>query len=86
MGYRVALAKAAEKQLRKLDRPVQERIGALLDRIGTLSDPRSIGEALHGDLTERWKYRAGDWRLIAAIHDRLIMVEVIEIAHRSSAY
>ena len=86
MGYKVALAKAADKQLRKLDRPVQVRIGVLLNRIGTLDDPRSIGEALHGDLSERWKYRAGDWRIIAAIHDKLVMVEVIEINHRSAAY
>ncbi len=86
MAYKVALAKAADKQLRRLDRPVQERIGALLNRIGTLDDPRSIGEALHGDLSERWKYRAGDWRIIAAIHDKLVMVEVIEINHRSAAY
>ena len=86
MGYKVALAKAADRQLRKLDRPVQVRFGVLLNRIGTLDDPRSIGEPLHGDLSERWKYRAGDWRIIAAIHDNLVMVEVIEINHRSAAY
>ena len=45
-----------------------------------------IGEALHGDLKERWKYRAGDWRLIAAIHDKHIVIEIVEIAQRSRAY
>ena len=86
MAYRVVLAKAADKQLRKLDRPVQARIGELIDRIESLSDPRSIGEALHGNLSDRWKYRAGDWRIIAAIHDKLVVVEVIEVNHRSAAY
>lgn len=86
MAYRVALSKAADKQLRKLDRQVQERIGALIERIGSLSDPRSIGEALHGDLGDRWKYRAGDWRIIASIHDKLVLIEVVEINHRSTAY
>ena len=32
------------------------------------------------------KYRAGDWRLVASIHDRVLMIEMIEIVHRSSAY
>lgn len=86
MGYSVKLAKIAERQLGKLDPQVQRRIGELTERLESLADPRAIGEALHGDLKEFWKYRAGDWRLVASIHDSVLVVEVIEIVHRSTAY
>ena len=56
-----------------------------MDRVAALNDPRSIGEALHGDLRDNWKYRAGDWRIRCAIVDRMLIVEVIEVAHRSTA-
>ena len=57
-----------------------------MDRVAVLNDPRSIGEALHGDLRDNWKYRAGDWRIRCTIVDRMLIVEVIEVAHRSEAY
>ena len=68
------------------DRTVAARIIKLMDRVELLVDPRSIGEALHGNLSAYWKYRAGDWRVIASIYDNLLVVEVIEIEHRSKAY
>lgn len=86
MAYKVIFTKPAKRQLDKLDRPVQQQIGNLVDRIERLADPRSIGEALHGNLKGLWKYRAGDWRLQCAIVDKLLVVEVVELAHRSEAY
>ncbi len=87
MGYKVQFAATAERQFGKLDKPVQRRIESLVERIESLADPRTIGEALHGDtLGEYWKYRAGDWRLRASIHDKLVLIEVVEILHRSKAY
>ena len=70
----------------RLHKSVQRRVSALIERLEALDDPRAIGEALHGDLKEYWKYRAGDWRVIASIHDRTLTIEAIEIAHRSDAY
>ncbi len=69
-----------------MNKPVAARILTLMDRVAALPDPRAIGEALHGNKKEFWKYRAGDWRIIAAIRDQLVTVEVIEVEHRSSAY
>lgn len=87
MGYKVRFAATADRQFDKLDKPVQRRIESLIERIESLADPRAIGEALHGDkLGEFWKYRAGDWRLRASIKDHLVIVEVVEILHRSKAY
>ena len=86
MGYKVEYSPEAQRRLDKLDRSVAARIIKLMDRVERLSDPRSVGEALHGNLSAYWKYRAGDWRIVASIHDKFLVVEVIEIEHRSKAY
>ena len=86
MGYRVIYSDRADATIRKLDRQVAIRILKVMDRVAVLNDPRSIGEALHGDLRDNWKYRAGDWRIRCTIVDRMLIVEVIEVAHRSEAY
>ena len=87
MAYSVELSPGAIKQLKKLDGEVQRRIAVLIGKIETLPDPRSIGEALHGDkLGSFWKYRVGDWRIVASIKDAVLTVVVIEIDHRSTIY
>lgn len=86
MGYKVELTDVAAKFFDRLDKSVKERLQGLFDRLESLADPRTIGEALHGELKGKWKYRAGEWRIIAEIHDRKLIVSVVKIAHRSKAY
>ena len=52
-----------------------------------LDNPRSIGEALTGStLGEFWKYRVGDYRVIASIEDRALCVLVVKIGNRREGY
>ena len=88
MAWRIEFDPAAAKELRKLDRPVQQRLlGFLRLRVAPLEDPRTIGEALSGErLGAFWKYRVGDWRLICDIQDDRIVVRVLRLGHRREAY
>lgn len=74
----------ALKDLKKLDKPVQQRlIGFLKTRVASLDNPREIGEALSGaKLGNYWKYRLGDWRIICDIQDRCIVVRVLRLGNR----
>ena len=83
MAWRIEFDPAAAKELRKLDRPVQQRLlGFLRLRVAPLEDPRTIGEALAGErLGAFWKYRVGDWRLICEIQDDRIVVRVLRLGH-----
>lgn len=57
------------------------------ERIAPLDDPRSIGEALKGsELGELWKYRVGDYRIIASIEDKLVRILVVRIGNRREVY
>ena len=88
MAWRVELADSAAKQLRKLDPQIAARLLTFLrDRVAPLDDPRSIGEALRGkELGDFWKYRVGDWRIIADIEDRVMLITVIRLGNRREIY
>ena len=88
MAWTVELDRAAVRDLRRLDQQTARRILIFLnDRVGTLDDPRSIGEALKGTkLGEFWKYRVGDYRVIVRIEDSAVRVLVVRIGNRRNVY
>jgi len=88
MAWKIELSGLAQRNLKKLDRQVAKRILVFLHgRLARLDDPRSIGQALRGsDLGQFWKYRVGDWRIIASIEDRNIRILVVRIANRREVY
>lgn len=88
MVWKIEFAEGALKELKDLDRPVAKRIqGFLRDRLALLDDPRSIGQALKGArLGGLWKYRVGDWRIIASIEDERVSILVVRIGNRREVY
>jgi len=88
MAWKIELDPGAERELSKLDPPVARRIfGFLHDRLATLEDPRSIGEPLKGStLGAFWKYRVGDYRIIASIEDNEVCILVVRIGNRRDVY
>ena len=88
MAWTIELDSTAEKEVDKLDPQIARRILRFLHgRVATLDNPRSIGEALRGSqLGEFWKYRVGDYRIIASIEDQAVRVLVVRIGHRRDVY
>ena len=87
MAWTVEISDIAERQLRKLDRPVQERIlGWLNDRIEGCKNPRHFGEPLRGERAGFWRYRIGDYRVLCDIQDKKVIVLVLTIGLRRQVY
>ena len=88
MAFEIEFDPHAVKDLRKLDRPVQQRlVGFLKERVAPLENPRELGEALVGAaLGNYWKYRVGDWRIICDIQDKRIVVRVLRVGNRKEIY
>lgn len=88
MAWRIELSGLARKNLAELDRKHASHILAFLhERLARLDDPRSIGEVLRGaKLGAFWKYRVGDWRIIASIEDGALRILVVRIGNRSEVY
>ena len=88
MAWRIEFDPAARKELDKLDREVARRIVRFLaERLAPLDDPRGIGESLKGaKLGELWKYRVGDYRIIADIQDAAICILIVRVGNRREVY
>ncbi|HIV29609.1 MAG TPA: type II toxin-antitoxin system RelE/ParE family toxin [Candidatus Pullichristensenella excrementipullorum] len=87
MTYTVRYAKAALKSLQKLDRPIAAMLYAWVGKnLVGCTDPRAHGKALTANRSGLWRYRVGDYRLIAQIDDSAVTILMLEIGHRSSIY
>ena len=88
LAWRIEFDDKAKKDLAALDKSIAKRITVFLrERISLLDDPRSIGEALKGSrLGAFWKYRVGDYRIIASIEDGALCILVVRIGNRRDVY
>jgi len=88
MAWSIEIEKAVNRELAALDPQHAKRILTFLfSRVATLDDPRSIGEALKGStLGAFWKYRVGDFRVIASIEDQNVKILVVRIGNRREVY
>jgi mRNA interferase RelE/StbE len=84
MQYRIEFAPLAQRQLKKLDRVIQNR---LLQRIETLSsNPRPPGVKKLTDEENLYRIRSGEYRVIYQIRDWVLTVAVVKIGHRREIY
>jgi mRNA interferase RelE/StbE len=88
MAWSIDFDPRAKRELSNLDPQVAHRINRFLfERIAPLENPRSIGEALKGtELGDFWKYRVGDYRIIAGIEDKLVRILIVRIGNRREVY
>lgn len=87
MSWKIEYTAEAAKTLLSIDRQIVKRIKKYLsERIAGDADPRRFGEALVANLSGLWKYRVGDYRIIAEIQDEKILVLIVKIGHRSKVY
>lgn len=86
MAWTLEFDAAARRQLRKLPRDIGERILAGLEQVAALENPRQRGKAMVGERAGYWRYRIGDYRVIAKIEDGRLVIVVIAVGHRREVY
>jgi mRNA interferase RelE/StbE len=87
LGWSIEYSGLALKQLKKLNRSVQAEILNYMDnRIATAVNPRSFGKSLRHDKFGLWRYRVGDYRIICELDDKMTVVTVLAVGHRSTVY
>lgn len=85
--WRVEFDPDAARDLRKLGAQAQRLILRYLrQRIATAEDPRRFGRPLTGDLKGFWRYRVGDYRIVASIEDDRFVILVVTVGHRREVY
>jgi mRNA interferase RelE/StbE len=85
--WRVEFDRAAARDLRKLGTDAESRVLRYLrERIAGTEDPRRLGKALTGDRKGLWRYRVGDYRIVASIEDGRFVVLVVTMGPRREVY
>lgn len=85
--YRVEFTKNALKQLKKLDKYTASLIlGWIRKNLVDCDNPRVHGKGLTADKSGLWRYRVGDYRVLAEIKDSEILILIINIGHRRDIY
>ena len=87
MKYTVEFTDKAKKQISKLDKATAKLITSwLLKNLQNCENPRQHGKGLTSNRSGQWRYRIGDYRLIAEIQDSKVIILILEIGHRRDIY
>lgn len=87
MTYQVVYTKKAIKSLSKIDQSQQKLIIAWIEKnLVHTEDPKALGKSLKGNLKEYWRYRIGNYRILADIDNDEIKIIIFNIGHRKDIY
>ena len=82
--YRLLIKRAAERDLRRLPRPLFNRLNRQI--LALSEDPRPPGaKKLKGRL-EGWRVRVGQYRILYQIDDETQTITIARVRHRRDVY
>ncbi len=84
MAYAVYMRSAAERERRRLQGHIRQRINQYLLQLE--SEPRPTGVEKLVGRPNSWRVRVGDYRILYEIDDTKQRVTVYRIVHRREAY
>jgi mRNA interferase RelE/StbE len=85
--WKLEFTKQAQKFFNKLDSPIKQRIKEYFDNnLLKQHNPRALGKQLSGSHHDKWSYRVGDYRILAQIKDREMIILAVDVGHRREVY
>ena len=84
MTYRIEVAPAAMRELRKLDRAAQRRVQAAIELLAIEPRPSGAKKLVGGN--GEWRVRTGDYRVVYEIQDNVLLILVAAVGHRRDIY
>lgn len=83
MLYRVELAPAAQRELRRLPAPARRRLAGPITELAR--NPRPVGSRkLRGSL-QTWRIRVGPYRIVYDIHTDTSLIVILKVVRRSES-
>lgn len=87
MTYHVEFSKRSLKDIKKLDKATAALIlGWIRKNLEGCENPRLHGKGLTANHSGEWRYRVGDYRLLAEIQDGRLVIVMLTVGHRSEVY
>ena len=82
--YRIELIPAAARQLADLDQRERRRVSRRIDILAENPRPSGAKKLVGGQ--DLWRIRVGDYRVIYAIRDEVLLSLIVRIGHRRKIY
>lgn len=87
MIYQIVTTDKFDKSFKKLDKQTQKIIKAWIEKnLMGCENPRLHGKGLTANKSGQWRYRVGDYRILAEIRESELVLVLIEVGHRSRIY
>ena len=85
MKWKIEYTASVNKTVKKLDKLTQQRLKNFIEnKVAKYPNPRQIGKPLKGQT--RWRYRMGNYRILANINDETITILIVAVGHRKQIY
>ena len=82
--YKILWKKSAIKELKKLPSQHSTRIYNSISELSTNPRPENSKNMI--SLSKHYRLRIGDYRVVYSIEDKILIIEIIRIAHRKDVY
>jgi len=87
MIYQIVTTDKFDKSFKKLEKQTQKIIKAWIEKnLMGCENPRLHGKGLTANKSGQWRYRVGDYRILAEIRDNELVLVLVEVGHRSRIY
>ncbi len=84
MAYEIIIKPSAEKSFARLEKALQIKIIKAIENLAV--NPRPQGFKKLKSLTELYRIRVGDYRIIYSIDNNVLIITVVKIGHRKEIY
>ncbi len=82
--YKVDFLPQALKDLKKIDRTNRAMILSWIEKnLDGCENPRARGKGLTANRSGQWRYRVGDYRIIAEIKDNELLILALSIGQQN---
>ena len=87
MIYQIVTTDKFDKSFKKLDKQTQKIIKAWIEKnLMGCENPRLHGKWLTANKSGQWRYRVGDYRILAEIRESELVLVLVEVGHRNRIY
>ena len=82
--YQVSLKPSAERELAGLPKKDQKKVARKIQELARNPRPHRVEKIQGGE--DLYRVRAGDYRIIYQVEDKVLVVLVVTIGHRGDVY
>lgn len=89
MAYVVEITESASSEYAKIEKSAPkdaDRITKAIEQLKILDNPLLWNCKKMRGFDNRYRWRAGDYRIIGEIYGSFLIIKIIKIAHRQKAY